>query len=113
MGANLVDNELSVAGTIDIDPKQFVKDFRTLPRKQKKERLKAAKQIWKSYEHGSKTSGEGEIVFLAILAVLLPPLAVLLKENKLTKRFWICLLLSLFFLLPGIVYALLIVFGVI
>lgn len=69
--------------------------------------------MWKEHQKQAPSAANDEIVFLAILAVLLPPLAVVLKEKKVNKRFWICLLLSLLFLLPGIVYALLIVFGVI
>ncbi len=52
------------------------------------------------------------VILLIILAILLPPLAVGLYEG-LSTRFWIDLLLTLLFFLPGIVYALLIVMGVI
>ncbi|ALJ01095.1 hydrogenase expression protein [Rufibacter tibetensis] len=43
-----------------------------------------------------------------ILAILIPPLAVFLHEG-LGSRFWISLLLTLLFIIPGIVYALLVV----
>jgi uncharacterized membrane protein YqaE (UPF0057 family) len=90
-----------------------VGDFRALPRKERKQRVREAGKLWKEHQANAPSAAGDEIVFLAILAVLLPPVAVLLKEKKVNKRFWICLLLSLLFLLPGIVYALLIVFGVI
>ncbi|MFM7838914.1 MAG: YqaE/Pmp3 family membrane protein [Chitinophagaceae bacterium] len=47
-----------------------------------------------------------------MLAVFLPPLAVFLKEEEINARFWISILLTLLFWLPGIVYALLVVFEV-
>ena len=48
-------------------------------------------------------------LLLAILAVLLPPLAVFLKVG-LTKHFWINLILTLLFWLPGVIHAFLVVF---
>lgn len=39
-----------------------------------------------------------------ILAIILPPLGVLLQE-RLGKRFWICVLLTLIGYIPGIIYA--------
>jgi uncharacterized membrane protein YqaE (UPF0057 family) len=47
-------------------------------------------------------------VLLIILAILIPPLAVGLKEG-IGSRFWISLLLTLLFFLPGVIYALLVV----
>jgi len=44
-------------------------------------------------------------VLLVILAILLPPLAVYLLEGV-TTNFWIDLILTLFFWLPGIIFAL-------
>ncbi|MTB52158.1 YqaE/Pmp3 family membrane protein [Lewinella sp. W8] len=43
-----------------------------------------------------------------IAAVILPPLAILLHEG-ITKQFWICLVLTIIFFLPGMVYAIWIV----
>jgi len=48
-------------------------------------------------------------LLLAIVAVLLPPLAVALKVG-LGAHFWINLVLTLLFWAPGMVHALLIVF---
>ncbi|MBL0133826.1 MAG: YqaE/Pmp3 family membrane protein [Chitinophagaceae bacterium] len=52
-------------------------------------------------------------ILLAILAILLPPLAVYLKEDAITTHFWISLILTLLFWLPGVIYAMLVVFDVI
>ena len=51
---------------------------------------------------------DSDMVLLIILAILLPPLAVGLKEG-ITNRFWISLLLTLLFFVPGVIYALLVV----
>lgn len=44
-------------------------------------------------------------LLLVILAILLPPLAVFLQEG-LNSRFWICLVLTIMFFVPGMLYAL-------
>ena len=44
-----------------------------------------------------------------IIAILLPPLAVYLKEKKISTNFWIDLVLSIIFYVPGILFALYIV----
>jgi len=51
---------------------------------------------------------DSNMVLLIILAILLPPLAVGLKEG-IGSRFWISLLLTLLFYFPGMIYALLVV----
>ncbi|QEC46061.1 YqaE/Pmp3 family membrane protein [Pseudobacter ginsenosidimutans] len=55
-------------------------------------------------------AAETDQVLLAILAILLPPLAVYLKEGEINSKFWISLILTLLFWIPGVVYALLVVF---
>ena len=45
-----------------------------------------------------------------LFCILLPPLGVLLGEgNKITIHFWVCLILTFFFWLPGIFFAYLVV----
>lgn len=63
----------------------------------------------------SKNSGGGSdvhIVLLVLLAILIPPLAVFLVDG-IGNKFWISLILTLLFWVPGVVYALLVVFGVV
>ncbi|RYD70574.1 MAG: YqaE/Pmp3 family membrane protein [Sphingobacteriales bacterium] len=48
---------------------------------------------------------------MIILAILLPPLAVYLHQGEINKKFWISLLLTLLFFIPGVIYALLVVTG--
>ncbi|PPK88327.1 uncharacterized membrane protein YqaE (UPF0057 family) [Neolewinella xylanilytica] len=50
-------------------------------------------------------------ILLVILAILLPPVAVLVHQGELNSKFWIALLLTLLFYLPGLIYALLVIFG--
>ncbi|MBM3444399.1 MAG: YqaE/Pmp3 family membrane protein [Bacteroidetes bacterium] len=46
-----------------------------------------------------------------IFAILIPPIGVVIFENKVTTKFWISLLLTLIFFLPGMIYSLLVVTG--
>jgi uncharacterized membrane protein YqaE (UPF0057 family) len=57
---------------------------------------------------GNGLQADSSMVLLIILAILIPPLAVGLKEG-IGSRFWISLLLTLLFFLPGVIYALLVV----
>jgi uncharacterized membrane protein YqaE (UPF0057 family) len=50
-------------------------------------------------------------VVLIILCIFLPPLAVYLFDGSITTNFWVDLILSLFFWLPGIIFAILVCFG--
>ncbi|HWC54712.1 MAG TPA: YqaE/Pmp3 family membrane protein [Chitinophagaceae bacterium] len=93
--------------------KSAVKDFKNLSRKDKKERIKEVKSLIRHYKAEKKNgnSGSDNTVLLAILAILLPPLAVYLYEGEINNRFWIDLLLTLLFWLPGVIYALIIILG--
>jgi uncharacterized membrane protein YqaE (UPF0057 family) len=44
-----------------------------------------------------------------IFAILIPPVGVVLYENKVTTKFWISLLLTFIFWIPGMIYSLLVV----
>ena len=64
-----------------------------------------------AYKDASKavSSADGSDVLYAILAILLPPLAVALYEDGITAHFWISILLTICFWIPGVIYALIIV----
>lgn len=66
------------------------------------------KALKKELRQAIAQQSDVSLVVLVILAILLPPLAVALKEG-ITNRFWISLLLTLLFFLPGVIYALLVV----
>lgn len=57
---------------------------------------------------GNEMQADSSKILLIILAILIPPLAVGLKEG-IGNRFWISLLLTLLFFIPGVIYALLVV----
>lgn len=92
--------------------KAAMKEFRSLPRKERRERVKEAKKMYKEYraEKRAGKAGDTDIVLLAILCVLLPPLAVYLKEGEVNNKFWLSLILTLLFWLPGVIYAFLVIF---
>ncbi len=89
-----------------------VEEFKNLSKKERKTRIKEAKKEIRKYK---KSANKGEAsdntVLLAILAILLPPLAVYLHQGEINNKFWISLLLTLLFWLPGVIYALIVIFG--
>lgn len=91
-------------------------EFKSLPKSERKERVREAKKLLKQYR-SDKRSGKAEAdtntILLAILAILLPPLAVYLKEGEINNKFWLSLILTLLFWIPGVIYALLVVFDVV
>lgn len=93
--------------------KEMLKSFNGLSRSEKKTRIKAVKKELKEYKKLKKAGKEPQAstVVLVILAILLPPLAVYLHQGEINNKFWISLLLTLLFWLPGIIYALLVIFG--
>lgn len=65
----------------------------------------------KKYKRLKRSGAEpiAEQVVIIICAILLPPLGVYLYEGEITNRFWISLLLTLLFFVPGMIYSLLVV----
>ncbi|WP_460919727.1 YqaE/Pmp3 family membrane protein [Pontibacter brevis] len=70
----------------------------------KAEKKTLKKELREAYRQG----GGGANIIEIILAVLLPPLAVFLHDGIGTS-FWISIILTLLFIIPGIIYALLVV----
>ena len=89
-----------------------VDEFKNLSKKERKARIKEAKKEIKKYKKSAQKGEASEnTVLLAILAILLPPLAVYLHQGEINNKFWISLILTLLFWLPGIIYALIVIFG--
>lgn len=88
-------------------------EFRGLSKAERKTRIKEAKKQLKYFarEKRAGRAKETNMVLLVILAILLPPLAVYLYEGEINSKFWISLILTLLFWLPGIIYALLVITG--
>lgn len=96
---------------VDPDPatvKAAVGSFSSLSKKEKKERLKEVKKAVKQHKAAAKAgkAPSTNTLLLVILAILLPPLAVYLHQGEINSKFWIALILTLLFFLPGIIYAL-------
>lgn len=89
-----------------------MKEFKSLSKHEKKGRIKEAKKTLKQYK-ADKRAGRAEpsdnTVLLVILAILLPPLAVYLHEGQINTKFWISILLTLLFWIPGVIYALIVI----
>jgi uncharacterized membrane protein YqaE (UPF0057 family) len=86
--------------------------FKNLSHKEKKELIKEAKQKLNEYKEQKKNGlshSDDNTILLVILAILLPPLAVYLHEGEINSKFWIDLILTLLFWLPGAIYALIVV----
>ncbi len=88
-----------------------LKDFRNLSRSERKERIKEVKAVLKEYKKQQKAGDDPSTnqLLMVILCILLPPLAVYLHEGEINTKFWISVLLTLLFWLPGIIYALVVV----
>ena len=91
--------------------KQALAEFNSLSSKEKKERIKEAKKAIKKLKAEKKASKEpiASKGLQILFAILLPPLGILLHEGEINNRFWIGLLLTLLFYLPGMIYALIVV----
>jgi uncharacterized membrane protein YqaE (UPF0057 family) len=91
--------------------KSALKEYKSLSKKEKKERRKEVKKAIKQYKAEKKAGGEPSTntLLLVILAILLPPLAVYLHQGEVNKKFWISVLLTLLFWVPGIIYALILI----
>lgn len=90
--------------------KNAVAAFKSLSKKERRAKIADAKQLLKNYKV-EKAAGEPNTntLLLAIFAILLPPLAVYLHEDDINTKFWLSLLLTLLFWLPGVIYALFII----
>ncbi|MBK7289462.1 MAG: YqaE/Pmp3 family membrane protein [Chitinophagaceae bacterium] len=90
-----------------------VNGFKNLSKKEKKEKIKEVKKEIKAFKASKKANGDPSTntLLLVILAILLPPLAVYLHQGVINNKFWISLILTLLFWLPGVIYALIVVLG--
>jgi uncharacterized membrane protein YqaE (UPF0057 family) len=93
--------------------KDAVNEFNSLSKQDKKERISKVKGAIQEYKSNLKNDEkiDDNKLLAIIFAILIPPVGVVLYENKVTTKFWISLLLSLIFWLPGMIYSLLVVTG--
>ena len=91
--------------------KAALAEFKGLSKQERKERIKEVKKQFKLFKKEKKENRSAKVdqVVLIILAILLPPLAVYLHQGEVNGKFWLSLLLWFLFILPGVIYALLVV----
>lgn len=83
---------------------------RTYKRNQKRS-VKEAIMEYKEDVASGKRAADTNTLLLVILALFIPPLAVFLHQGEINTKFWISLLLTLLFFLPGVIYSLIVVLG--
>lgn len=108
-----------VAATAPSDEKvnTALGEFKALSKKEKRERIREAKSAIKKYKAdklaGRAADSDVNQLLLVILAIFLPPLAVYLHQGEINTKFWISLVLTLIFWIPGVIYSLLVVLNAI
>jgi len=92
---------------------EALKELKSLSRHERKERIKEVKKAVKQFKTDKKAGAEPSTSTLlqVIFAILLPPLGVYLHEGVINNKFWLDLILTLLFFIPGVIYALIVVLG--
>lgn len=116
--------ENPTAGPSQTDIRSALSEFKSLPGKEKKYRLKEAKKAIREFKKEKKKGMEPstETLLLVIIALFIPPLAVYLHQGETNNKFWITTLLfvagllgALFIgwalVLASIIYALIVILG--
>lgn len=90
-----------------------IANLKSLSRAERKSKVREVRKAVKEYKRENKAGAAGSTntLLLVILAILIPPLAVYLHQGEINKKFWISLLLTLLFILPGIIYSIIVVTG--
>lgn len=92
--------------------KSAVDDFKNLSKAEKRDRIKEAKAAFKKFKKEKKAGSADtntSVLLEVILTILIPPVGVLVHEGRINSKFWIDLLLTLLFYIPGLVYGLIVV----
>ncbi len=99
------------SGKTEAQIKEAVNEFNSLSKAEKKDRVSKVKSTIEQYKANFKNGEkiDDNKLLAIIFAILIPPVGVVLYENKVTTKFWISLLLTFIFWLPGMVYSLLVV----
>jgi len=105
-------------GNNEPDPatiKAAFKEFKSLSKHAKKQRIKDVKKELKVFKKEKKAnrSANVEMWLLIVLAILLPPLAVYLHQGEINWKFWVSIGCWILYIIPGVVFALLVVTDII
>lgn len=94
---------LTAAAAVKAESRSVAKtDFRSL-----------RKEIKSIYRENKKAGVSDRKIIEIILAIFLPPVAVYVHEGKINGKFWLNILLTLLFIVPGQIHALLVVCDVV
>lgn len=95
------------------DVKAAMEQFKSLSKSERRDKIKEVKKQLRELkaQKQDNSAPSTNTALLVILAILLPPLAVYLHQGEINGKFWLSLLLTLLFFLPGVIYALLVVLG--
>ncbi len=95
--------------------KQILQEVRRSLKSMSPEEKKALKSTFKEaikqMKDKNTTQDDAAFILLIILAVILPPVGMLVYEGELSARFWLSLLLTILGYLPGIIYTLYVILG--
>jgi uncharacterized membrane protein YqaE (UPF0057 family) len=88
-------------------------DFRNLSKAEKRERFRAVKAEIKAFKAARSAHADNgtSTLLQVIITILIPPLGVFLHEGVINSKFWIDLILTLIFYIPGLIYGLIVVLG--
>ena len=85
--------------------------FIALSPKERRMKVREVKKEIRQYKTERKAGHPSSLskFWLTVIAILLPPLAIYLFEGEIRKCFWISILLTLLFWIPGVIYAIVII----
>lgn len=103
-------NAANAPGAISMEKSNRVaeKEWKSMQKSEKQAQKHEIKNAIKAHKAGDMSD---DMLLLVIITILLPPLGMYLYEGEITGRFWISLLLTLLFYLPGLIYTLVIILG--
>ena len=82
---------------------EMSREERRTTRRALKKDLRKAKKDFRS------EAASDDLLLLIIVTILIPPLGMYLYEGSATNRFWISLVLTLLFYVPGLIYSLFVI----
>ncbi len=87
--------------------KAAIMEFKALPKKEKKLKIKQAKQAIKDFKRERRKGNDPEVetLLLVIIALFIPPLAVYLHQGETNQKFWITTLLFVIGILAGFIFS--------
>jgi uncharacterized membrane protein YqaE (UPF0057 family) len=108
---NVTDPSAKDAGPDAKTVNEAMSAFKNLSKKEKHQKFRDVRKALKEFKASQKSAEPitTNTLLLVLIAILLPPLAVYLHEGSLNSKFWISLLLTLLFYLPGLIYALIVI----